>query len=305
MRVIAEARRREPGCAEETVGHIPVRLSQNAAIPWALVSPCTLPILNFDRSSGGAASVVVASSAAVGCGRPALDENQGVRAFSDPLPARTIGHPGNVRKMRKTARARGGLRRMACCITLGAMERPNRTARNGISRRHGVALVLAAPLVAPFAAAPGRADDAMVRVGYIRSLARHPTISLLDQPAPDVGLAGATLAMDDNNTTGRLEGQNFELIDVPVRKGADLAAALDELASKGVKLAMTDLPADVAAYKGQRLTLRDWDLQLRQPIMLADGRTIVSISPQPGFLHQVTQLDTLGIDRPETKCTLR
>jgi ABC transporter substrate binding protein (PQQ-dependent alcohol dehydrogenase system) len=61
----------------------------------------------------------------------------------------------------------------------------------------------------------------------------------------------------------------------------------------------------VAAYKGQRLTLRDWDLQLRQPILLADGRTIVSISPQPGFLHQVTELDTMGIDRPETKCTLR
>jgi ABC transporter substrate binding protein (PQQ-dependent alcohol dehydrogenase system) len=61
----------------------------------------------------------------------------------------------------------------------------------------------------------------------------------------------------------------------------------------------------VAAYKGQRLTLRDWDWQLRQPILLADGRTIISISPQPGFLHQVTELDTLGIDRPETKCTLR
>jgi len=61
----------------------------------------------------------------------------------------------------------------------------------------------------------------------------------------------------------------------------------------------------VAAYKGQKLTLRDWDLQLRQPLLLADGRTIVSISPQPGFLHQVTELDTLGYDRPETTCKLR
>jgi ABC transporter substrate binding protein (PQQ-dependent alcohol dehydrogenase system) len=61
----------------------------------------------------------------------------------------------------------------------------------------------------------------------------------------------------------------------------------------------------VAAYKGQRLTLRDWDWQLRQPILLADGRTVVSISPQPGFLHQVTELDTLGYDRPETKCSLQ
>jgi hypothetical protein len=46
-------------------------------------------------------------------------------------------------------------------------------------------------------------------------------------------------------------------------------------------------------------------LQLRQPILLSDGRTVVSISPQPGFLHQVTELDTLGLDRPETKCHLK
>src|SRR5689334_12656434 len=42
----------------------------------------------------------------------------------------------------------------------------------------------------------------------------------------------------------------------------------------------------VAAFKGQRLTLRDWNLQLRQPILLADGRMVVSVSPQAGFLHQ-------------------
>jgi ABC transporter substrate binding protein (PQQ-dependent alcohol dehydrogenase system) len=60
----------------------------------------------------------------------------------------------------------------------------------------------------------------------------------------------------------------------------------------------------VAAYKGQKLSLRNWDWQLRQPILLSDGHTVVSISPQPGFLHQVTELDTLGIDRPESKCKL-
>ena len=60
----------------------------------------------------------------------------------------------------------------------------------------------------------------------------------------------------------------------------------------------------LAAFKGQRLTLRDWNLQLRQPILLTDGRTIVSVSPQEGFLHQVSELDTLGFDRPETKCKL-
>jgi ABC transporter substrate binding protein (PQQ-dependent alcohol dehydrogenase system) len=60
----------------------------------------------------------------------------------------------------------------------------------------------------------------------------------------------------------------------------------------------------IAAFKGQRLTLRDWNLQLRQPILLADGRMVVSVSPQEGFLHQVSELDTLGVDRPETRCKL-
>jgi ABC transporter substrate binding protein (PQQ-dependent alcohol dehydrogenase system) len=61
----------------------------------------------------------------------------------------------------------------------------------------------------------------------------------------------------------------------------------------------------VAAFKGQKLTLRDWNLQLRQPILLFDGRNTVSVSPQEGFLHQVSELDTLGLDRPETRCKLQ
>lgn len=374
-----------------------------------------------------------------------------------------------------------------------------------------------------------RAEGGVIRIGYIRSLLRRPAIAPLEQLPPDAGLAGATLAMDDNNTTGRLVGQSFELIDTPLRKGADPLAALAGLVGQGVRLVMTDLGADavlalaqagqgaaqgvaifnlaapddrlrgadcranlihvspsramladavaqylvwkkwgrwvlvrgthpddqllaaayrrsakrfgariveervsediggsrqtdsgvtqtqqqmplltqgapehdvvvaadendafagylpyrtwsarpvagsaglepvtwdasseswggaqlqsrftrlfhrrmlqldmqawtaarmvgeaasraggvdpaallayikgpefgVAAYKGQRLTLRAWDMQLRQPILLSDGRTVISISPQPGFLHQVTELDTLGIDRPETEC---
>ena len=36
--------------------------------------------------------------------------------------------------------------------------------------------------------------------------------------------------------------------------------------------------------------------------LLADARALVSVSPQPGFLHQRSELDTLGIDEPETPC---
>lgn len=61
----------------------------------------------------------------------------------------------------------------------------------------------------------------------------------------------------------------------------------------------------IAAFKGVRLTLRTWNQQLRQPILLSDGRMIVSVSPQEGFLHQTSELDTLGVDQPESKCKLK
>jgi len=62
---------------------------------------------------------------------------------------------------------------------------------------------------------------------------------------------------------------------------------------------------EVAGFKGVKLTLRAWNQQLREPILLNDGRGTVSVSPQEGFLHQKTELDTMGYDQPETKCKLQ
>lgn len=59
---------------------------------------------------------------------------------------------------------------------------------------------------------------------------------------------------------------------------------------------------EVAAFKGVKTTLRAWNGQLRQPLIVTSPKLLVSISPQPGFLHQFTELDTLGIDKPETAC---
>ena len=61
---------------------------------------------------------------------------------------------------------------------------------------------------------------------------------------------------------------------------------------------------ELAAFKGSRLSFRPWDGQLREPVLLSDPRQLVSVSPQPGFLHQVSELDTLGVDQPETKCRM-
>jgi ABC transporter substrate binding protein (PQQ-dependent alcohol dehydrogenase system) len=59
---------------------------------------------------------------------------------------------------------------------------------------------------------------------------------------------------------------------------------------------------EVAGFKGVGLTFRKWDHQMRQPILLSGPRTLVSISPQDGFLHQKFLTDTMGFDEPETKC---
>ncbi|WP_231581994.1 ABC transporter substrate-binding protein [Puniceibacterium sp. IMCC21224] len=60
---------------------------------------------------------------------------------------------------------------------------------------------------------------------------------------------------------------------------------------------------ELAAFKGVPVTFRPWNGQLRQPILLSNGRMTVSVSPQDGFLHEASPLDTLGLDRPESDCT--
>lgn len=62
------------------------------------------------------------------------------------------------------------------------------------------------------------------------------------------------------------------------------------------------LPVD--GFKGRKLTFRPWNGQLRQPIPLTHPRGLVSNSPQDGFLHPTSELDTLGFDRPESDCRM-
>jgi ABC transporter substrate binding protein (PQQ-dependent alcohol dehydrogenase system) len=58
----------------------------------------------------------------------------------------------------------------------------------------------------------------------------------------------------------------------------------------------------LAGFKGTALTFRNYNGQLRQPILVSSPRMLITVSPQQGFLHEHTELDTLGIDRPESAC---
>jgi ABC transporter substrate binding protein (PQQ-dependent alcohol dehydrogenase system) len=55
-------------------------------------------------------------------------------------------------------------------------------------------------------------------------------------------------------------------------------------------------------FKGTRTSLRAWDRQLRQPMLLSDGLGVIGISPGEGVMHPKNALDTLGADEPEKLC---
>ncbi len=65
---------------------------------------------------------------------------------------------------------------------------------------------------------------------------------------------------------------------------------------------MVDPQFSIAVFKGVAASFRPWDHQLRQPLLLAQPAFLVALAPLPGFLHQRTILDTLGVDKPETQC---
>jgi ABC transporter substrate binding protein (PQQ-dependent alcohol dehydrogenase system) len=85
------------------------------------------------------------------------------------------------------------------------------------------------------------------------------------------------------------------LLEMAVKHGAahSIDAIRKYIASDDLKL---------AGYKGVGMNFRAWNHQLRQPILLMDQLSLVSISPQPGFLHPVYNTDTLGIDQPRSLC---
>jgi ABC transporter substrate binding protein (PQQ-dependent alcohol dehydrogenase system) len=92
---------------------------------------------------------------------------------------------------------------------------------------------------------------------------------------------------------------------VAMRMIGEVASRTNSNDPKVLRDYLTGPDFSVAAFKSTRLTLRSWNQQLRQPILLGDGRMIDSVSPQEGFLHQFSELDTLGYDKPETKCKLQ
>ncbi len=59
---------------------------------------------------------------------------------------------------------------------------------------------------------------------------------------------------------------------------------------------------ELAGQKGRAMSYRPWNGQLRQPIPLVHPRAVSALAPIEGYLHERSELDTLGLDAPESGC---
>jgi len=62
--------------------------------------------------------------------------------------------------------------------------------------------------------------------------------------------------------------------------------------------------AQVDLYKGTRGSIRHWNNQMRQPVLLTTAGAVIAIAPMPGYLHPLHFVDTLGLDASESECQL-
>src|SRR5580658_10502846 len=91
----------------------------------------------------------------------------------------------------------------------------------------------------------GRSDQPLeIKIGYLRTAPSRIRISLIDVPAANDGLAGAELAIEDDNTTGRFLNQRYTLLEKSLGENDDPVAAMNALADQGASLIVTNLDAD-------------------------------------------------------------
>ena len=112
-------------------------------------------------------------------------------------------------------------------------------------RRFSHWLFIGAATLALFAVLSRAGAEALeVKVGVLREAHSRETISILDIPAADDFVAGARMAMEDDNTTGRFLEQSFSVVDAKLGPADDPIAPLEEMLGKGVRFVIVDLPAD-------------------------------------------------------------
>ena len=88
-----------------------------------------------------------------------------------------------------------------------------------------------------------RSRQSRYRLGYLRAYAPQLALSVLDVPPRDEGVAGANVAIGDNNTTGKFLGQKFTLDVTEVKPDADVVPAFKAMVAKGDRYVLADISA--------------------------------------------------------------
>jgi ABC transporter substrate binding protein (PQQ-dependent alcohol dehydrogenase system) len=198
------------------------------------------------------------------------------------------------------------------------------------SRRYGLKLVQTRPF--RLSGDPRERDMANVRL--LTGEREHEVVAVMDSdgefartvpyatqsPRPVVGAAGlAALAWHPQweRYGGPQLSRRFQRLARRPMQAHDWAAWM---AGRSIASVLADDPqADIGrqlrklrggalfidGFKGQRLSFRAWDGQLRQPLLLAHGDGVAGVAPLDGVLHAREVLDTLGVDEPESACRQR
>jgi ABC transporter substrate binding protein (PQQ-dependent alcohol dehydrogenase system) len=104
----------------------------------------------------------------------------------------------------------------------------------------------------------------------------------------------------------RLHGRRMHAADwgawIAVRAIGEAVARAKTTDTAGIIAFMKSEQFRIDGSKGQPLTFRPWDLQLRQPIMLTTENWVTARAPIEGFKHRVNDLDTLGFEERDKAC---
>ncbi len=138
-----------------------------------------------------------------------------------------------------------------------------------------------------------------------------------DLARPVVGTQGLTpaawgrpveawAAVQLQNRFKKLAGRAMTPVDyagwLAVHTVGEAAVQLKAVDAQAIRKLIVSPGFEVGGFKGRALSFRPWDGQLREPIFDLWSGAVVATAPLAGFLHQSSDLDTLGIDKPESAC---
>ena len=174
-------------------------------------------------------------------------------------------------------------------------------------------------------------DSALKEFALITRGAEHDVIAVADEanefganlvfntalPRPVVGTHGLTPAAWGHPVEAwagvqlqgrfrKLAGRKMDALDwagwMATHAVGEAAVQLKSRDPDAIRALLLSPGFEVGGFKGRALSFRAWNGQLRQPVFVLWPGAVVAAAPIEGFLHQRTELDTLGLDQPDSAC---